>query len=220
MAGPSASGSNRRPARRPSPPSPPWRPSKTDPLVPAQLRLGPSNAVSIGIGGSCGSWSPIDYDTEAPNYLKQVAQATVAEVEGVVAVINQIEVIASRNGPPIGRDCGSRRDALVPAESSSEVQAEPPTRNESRTMLVLGRKVHEKIAISDNIRITVLRIRGNQVRLGVEAPEYIKVVREELSGPGDAGLAAGVPTAPRPPDLGGTDVEPSWVRSHREPRPG
>lgn len=144
-------------------------------------------------------------------YLKQVAQAIVAEVEGVDAVINQIEVTASGNGSLI------ERGALVPAESSSEVQAEPPTRKEPGTMLVLGRKVHEKIAISDRIRITVVSIHGNRVRLGVEAPENIKVIRDELFGPGDAGPEAGELTVPRPPDVQRTDVEPRG-RSRRKPR--
>jgi carbon storage regulator CsrA len=145
-------------------------------------------------------------------YLKQVAQAIVAEVEGVDAVINQIEVTASGNGSLI------ERGALVPAESSSEVQAEPPTRKEPGTMLVLGRKVHEKIAISDHIRITIVSIHGNRVRLGVEAPENIKVIRDELFGPGDAGPEAGELTVPRPPDVQGTDVEPLRGRSRRKPR--
>ena len=133
------------------------------------------------------------------HYLKQVAQAIVAEVEGVVVVMNQIKVIASGKDSPIGRSDGSRRRALVPTESSSEAQAEPPTRNEPRTMLVLGRNVHETITISDNIRITVLRVSGNRVRLGVEAPENVNVIRKELFGPGDAGREAGEQPIPRSP---------------------
>ena len=87
-------------------------------------------------------------------------------------------------------------------------------------MLVLGRKVHETITISDNIRITVLRVSGNRVRLGVEAPEHVNVIREELSGPGDAGREAGEPPIPRSPDGRGTDGEPLHGRSRREPRRG
>ncbi|GEM_PF-967503 len=154
------------------------------------------------------------------HYLKQVAQAIVAEVEGVVVVMNQIKVIASGKDSPIGRSDGSRRRALVPTESSSEAQAEPPTRNEPRTMLVLGRNVHETITISDNIRITVLRVSGNRVRLGVEAPENVNVIREELFGPGDAGREAGEQPIPRSPVSRGTDGEPLQGRSRREPRRG
>lgn len=48
-------------------------------------------------------------------------------------------------------------------------------------MLVLSRKRSEKILISDNIVITVVEIRGDKVRLGIEAPKEIKVDREEVA---------------------------------------
>ena len=47
-------------------------------------------------------------------------------------------------------------------------------------MLVLTRKIDEAIQIGDNIKITVLRVKGNTVRIGIEAPKHIKVVRDEL----------------------------------------
>lgn len=47
-------------------------------------------------------------------------------------------------------------------------------------MLVLTRKVGEKILIGDNIVITVVDIRGSQVRLGIDAPRETYVIREEL----------------------------------------
>ena len=50
-------------------------------------------------------------------------------------------------------------------------------------MLVLSRKQNQSIVIDGNIRITVVSIRGNQVRLGIEAPESVAVFREELCGP-------------------------------------
>src|SRR5262245_37096858 len=74
--------------------------------------------------------------------LQQAAQAIVTEVEGVVVVMNPIEVIAFEHDTPIGRCDGSRRSALVPTGSSCEAQAETRTRKEPRTMLVLARKVH------------------------------------------------------------------------------
>jgi carbon storage regulator len=138
----------------------------------------------------------------------------------VVVVMNQIEVIASGNDLPIGRGDGSRRSALVPTESSSGAQAEPPTRKGPRTMLVLGSEGHETITISDNIRITVLRVSGNRVRLGIEAPENVDVIREELFGPGDAGPEAGGPPIPPSPDGRGTGGEPLQGRSRRAPRLG
>lgn len=48
-------------------------------------------------------------------------------------------------------------------------------------MLVLSRKVHEKIVINDQIVISVVRIEGQQVRLGIEAPRDIRIVREEIA---------------------------------------
>jgi carbon storage regulator len=47
-------------------------------------------------------------------------------------------------------------------------------------MLVLSRKRNETIIINGDIRIMVVDIRGNQVRLGIEAPDSVRIVRQEL----------------------------------------
>ena len=47
-------------------------------------------------------------------------------------------------------------------------------------MLVLSRKVGERILIGDEISVTVVRVAGGGVRLGIEAPNEMTVVREEL----------------------------------------
>lgn len=47
-------------------------------------------------------------------------------------------------------------------------------------MLVLSRKQSEAIIVGDNVRITVLKIERNAVRIGIEAPASIPIVREEL----------------------------------------
>ena len=47
-------------------------------------------------------------------------------------------------------------------------------------MLVLSRKVGERILIGDRIAVTVVRITGGGVRLGIEAPSEMAVIREEL----------------------------------------
>lgn len=49
-------------------------------------------------------------------------------------------------------------------------------------MLVLSRKVNERIVIDGNIVVTVVKIDRNHVRLGIEAPGDIPVFREELVG--------------------------------------
>jgi carbon storage regulator len=47
-------------------------------------------------------------------------------------------------------------------------------------MLVLSRKPGEKILIGDNVTITIVRIGPNTVRLGIDAPREMNIVREEL----------------------------------------
>ena len=48
-------------------------------------------------------------------------------------------------------------------------------------MLILSRKIGEKILITGDITITVVRIEGDKVRLGISAPDHIIVNREELN---------------------------------------
>lgn len=48
-------------------------------------------------------------------------------------------------------------------------------------MLVLTRKQNQEILIGENVKITVLKMKGNTVRLGIEAPREISVVRGELN---------------------------------------
>ena len=47
-------------------------------------------------------------------------------------------------------------------------------------MLVLSRKAEESMFIGDDIKITILDIRGGQVRIGITAPQEIKIHREEV----------------------------------------
>ena len=47
-------------------------------------------------------------------------------------------------------------------------------------MLILTRKAGETVLIGDDISITVLSVRGNQVKLGVQAPKEVSVHREEI----------------------------------------
>jgi len=48
------------------------------------------------------------------------------------------------------------------------------------TMLVLSRKKDESIIINDHIRVTIVEIRGDKVRLGIDAPKEVSVHRREV----------------------------------------
>lgn len=47
-------------------------------------------------------------------------------------------------------------------------------------MLILTRRIGESLQIGDNIRVTVLSVRGNQIQLGIDAPPEVAVHREEI----------------------------------------
>jgi carbon storage regulator len=47
-------------------------------------------------------------------------------------------------------------------------------------MLILTRKIDEAIRLGEDIRIVLVQIKGGQVRLGIECPPHIRVLREEL----------------------------------------
>jgi carbon storage regulator CsrA len=47
-------------------------------------------------------------------------------------------------------------------------------------MLVLTRKLQEKIHIGDDVTVTILKVKGRTVRLGIEAPRQVRVIRGEL----------------------------------------
>lgn len=47
-------------------------------------------------------------------------------------------------------------------------------------MLILARRINEQIVIGDSIRVSVIDIRGDQVKLGIDAPRSVKVYRQEV----------------------------------------
>jgi carbon storage regulator len=66
-------------------------------------------------------------------------------------------------------------------------------------MLVLSRKPGERILIGDQVAITIVRIGPNTVRLGIDAPRDMNIVREELCAESvaEVELAANRPSLPR-----------------------
>ena len=93
-------------------------------------------------------------------------------------------------------------------------------------MLVLTRKVNQQIRLGDDITVTILRVQGNSIRIGVEAPREVRVVRGELnaldqktehqngtpvqngSEPGAAIPTASEKTASSPAACGPTEIVP------------
>ena len=47
-------------------------------------------------------------------------------------------------------------------------------------MLVLSRKQNERILVGDSVVVTVVRVSGDKVRIGIEAPPSVRVLRDEL----------------------------------------
>jgi carbon storage regulator len=69
-------------------------------------------------------------------------------------------------------------------------------------MLILTRRVGESVVIGEDVTVTVLGVKGNQVRIGINAPKTVAVHREEIferiksgRGPGDG---AGAPADDQP----------------------
>jgi carbon storage regulator len=83
-----------------------------------------------------------------------------------------------------GTSCAINRKCLTPARSAAEgVDNRSIEHHHKReiSMLVLSRKLGEKIVIGDNIVVTVVKIDRNQIRLGIEAPQDVPVFREEIA---------------------------------------
>lgn len=47
-------------------------------------------------------------------------------------------------------------------------------------MLILARRINESIVIGDDVRVSVIDIKGDQIKLGIEAPRDVKVYRQEV----------------------------------------
>jgi carbon storage regulator len=69
---------------------------------------------------------------------------------------------------------------LASADSLIEIPQFLPTRR-AKDVLVLSRKIGQRILIGDKITVTVVKVGHGGVRIGVEAPPELAVVREELA---------------------------------------
>jgi carbon storage regulator len=47
-------------------------------------------------------------------------------------------------------------------------------------MLILSRKINEKVMIGDDITVSIIEVRNDQVRIGIDAPKNVKVFRQEV----------------------------------------
>lgn len=54
------------------------------------------------------------------------------------------------------------------------------THKKEKTMLILTRRTGEKIIINENISFQIIEIKGNQVRMGIDAPDDVSIHREEI----------------------------------------
>jgi flagellar assembly factor FliW len=70
--------------------------------------------------------------------------------------------------------------AYCSADYRIGVERQPTYLHWGQTVLILTRKIGESILVGDNIRLLVLDIRGRQIRVGIEAPADIVVLREEI----------------------------------------
>ena len=76
-------------------------------------------------------------------------------------------------------------------------------------MLILSRKVNEKVMIGDDITVSIIEVRGDQVRIGVDAPKSVKVFRREVFDAIKAENKAAAESTPLFPqlDFGGANRE-------------
>ncbi len=79
--------------------------------------------------------------------------------------------------PPKASLMRRKRDQLPPLRSIGPTDFDITKEN---YMLILTRKVGESIVINDDIKVTILGVKGMQVRIGIDAPKDVQVHREEI----------------------------------------
>lgn len=83
-------------------------------------------------------------------------------------------------------------------------------------MLILTRKSGESIRIGDNIKLKIIEIRGNQVRLGIDAPHDLAVHREEIYALIQAQNQAAAESSPSNPQV----ITDAWKEQSRQSAQG
>jgi carbon storage regulator len=68
-------------------------------------------------------------------------------------------------------------------------------------MLILSRKINEKVMIGEEITVSIIEVRGDQVRIGIDAPKNVKVFRREVFDAIKAENKAASESAPVIPQL-------------------
>lgn len=92
--------------------------------------------------------------------------------------------VLALEGAQTGSRVGQKGSDGVPSKSSQQLLASQSTATPmgqgGLELLVLTRKRDESIIIGDNVKITVVDIRGDQVKIGIDAPREVSVHREEI----------------------------------------
>ena len=89
-------------------------------------------------------------------------------------------------------------------------------------MLVLSRKTNERIQIGDNITVTVVRVKGQVVRIGIDAPKDVRILRPEVARAIAAGAKSPAATSndsagPKTAEATLPCVQPACAGSAKEP---
>lgn len=69
---------------------------------------------------------------------------------------------------------------LLPAPTDGDPPRMGGSQGGFNIMLILTRRVGEKLIIGEDVTVTILSLKGNQIRIGIDAPRSVKVHREEV----------------------------------------